>query len=243
MSENQRVTKMTASSHTVYSSFIFSTEAGVSFHSEGSYVEYRFAKTELSVGAKFYLRFASSLCEGDVLLVTNRDNPDNFYRFSLESTGALTFHYRLTNAFKVEMRLANRASFCDGKEHELTVRRHGRYVVYIGEGKSEQKYDATGITTLNFGKPDRIILGGREGKTFNGIIYNATVDILWANRRTSSIPLVEKYFRKDVNIQSAGVINIAEECAGNLQPGKLANENIKIVCHFVCIEWIQAPWF
>ena len=173
------------------------------------------------MGATFSLRFSSAHCEGDLLLVTSRDNTCLFYRFSLEETGALTFHYRLEDGhFKVQMRLPNGTSFCDGKEHNVTLLRFKRLVSYKIDEGAEKKREEKRIMKIVFGKPDRIILGGREGKKYNGIIYNAKVDIIWA-KRVTSVPLVRKYFDKDPAIRSAGVIAVPAEGPVTLQPGKV----------------------
>ena len=115
-------------------------------------------------------------------------------------------------------------SFCDGKVHHVELQRRKKSVVHKTD-ITDEVHQGLDITTLNFGKPDKIILGAARlgGEKFSGIVYNATVGIIWwaVDKPMTNVSLVKKYFANDLNVKSTRIINTSADFTGNLQQGKL----------------------
>ncbi|XP_032234339.2 dorsal-ventral patterning tolloid-like protein 1 isoform X2 [Nematostella vectensis] len=181
---------------------------GVSFRTKSSILKYKYAVTESTIETIINTGFSTSTCGSEILRITSKDLAlKDYYSLALTSSGQLLFQYRLYGSgFNTVIQAPVEGPFCDGKRHDVIVRRDARKVSFQVDGGVTQKLENGRMLIVTFSKPDVIVLGGSGKRKFYGCVYNATVEMQWTGMSATTVDILQLLDARDPMVSSEDVI-------------------------------------
>lgn len=146
--------------------------------------------------------FSTPKCTGNLLDIPSRDMKQHHYKLTLVSPTKLVFDYHIHDGvFNLTLKSPKTKSFCDGRRHNVSLRKHGRTVTYqVDKGTAFTHVDDSFIQKPSLSKPDGVFIGGDNNDKFIGCLYNATIEIHWSKLPVTVLDLVQMYSQDDPKV-------------------------------------------